>query len=178
MQTIFDFCLPTRSTTVPQTDDWLHEVNYDGYRLRLERDADRVRLITEAGTTGPTAIRGSSRRRAKSARSGLCWTARPWSSALTVSPISTPCIGASMMMRFNSARSIFSPMAVTICVAWPCRCAATAGAQAGGHLRQPVRVRRDRTRAVSGSVPDGAGRHRGQAAGSALSRRMIEALDQ
>ena len=23
--------------------DWLHEVKYDGYRLRLERDGDRVR---------------------------------------------------------------------------------------------------------------------------------------
>jgi ATP dependent DNA ligase domain len=29
--------------------DWLHEVKYDGYRLRLERDGDRVRLITRGG---------------------------------------------------------------------------------------------------------------------------------
>jgi ATP dependent DNA ligase domain len=27
----------------------LHEVKYDGYRLRLERDGDRVRLITRGG---------------------------------------------------------------------------------------------------------------------------------
>jgi bifunctional non-homologous end joining protein LigD len=33
----------------PHTDDWLHEVKYDGYRLRLERDGDRVRLITRGG---------------------------------------------------------------------------------------------------------------------------------
>jgi hypothetical protein len=39
----FDFCLPTKATTVPHTPDWLHEVKYDGYRLRLERDGDRVR---------------------------------------------------------------------------------------------------------------------------------------
>ncbi len=42
----FDFCIPTKATTVPNTPDWLHEVKYDGYRLRLERDGDRVRLIT------------------------------------------------------------------------------------------------------------------------------------
>ena len=45
----FDFCLPTKSTTVPTGPDWLHEVKYDGYRLRLERDSDRVRLITRGG---------------------------------------------------------------------------------------------------------------------------------
>ncbi len=45
----FEFCLPTRSTTVPSGPDWLHEVKYDGYRLRLERDGDRVRLITRSG---------------------------------------------------------------------------------------------------------------------------------
>ena len=39
----FSFYLPTRATTVPATPDWLHEVKYDGYRLRLERDGDRAR---------------------------------------------------------------------------------------------------------------------------------------
>ena len=42
----FDFCLPTRSNIVPDGPDWIHEVKYDGYRLRVERDGDRVRLIT------------------------------------------------------------------------------------------------------------------------------------
>jgi ATP-dependent DNA ligase len=46
-----DFCLPTKATSVPDTPDWLHEVKYDGYRLRLERDGDRVRLITRHGCT-------------------------------------------------------------------------------------------------------------------------------
>ena len=45
----FEFCVPTKSTTVPTGPDWLHEVKYDGYRLRLERDGDRVRLITRGG---------------------------------------------------------------------------------------------------------------------------------
>ena len=46
----FDFCLPTRSTIVPVGPEWLHEVKYDGYRLRLERDGDRGRLIARAAT--------------------------------------------------------------------------------------------------------------------------------
>jgi bifunctional non-homologous end joining protein LigD len=45
----FDFCIPTRATKVPTGEDWLHEVKYDGYRLRVERDGDRVRLITRNG---------------------------------------------------------------------------------------------------------------------------------
>jgi ATP-dependent DNA ligase len=49
MQPIFNFCLPTKPDAVPTGPDWLHEVKYDGYRLRLERDGDRVRLITPGG---------------------------------------------------------------------------------------------------------------------------------
>ena len=45
----FEFCIPTAGKAVPYTPDWLHEVKYDGYRLRLERDGDRVRLITKGG---------------------------------------------------------------------------------------------------------------------------------
>jgi bifunctional non-homologous end joining protein LigD len=46
---MFEFCLPTKATIVPDGPDWLHEVKYDGYRLRVERDGDRVRLITRGG---------------------------------------------------------------------------------------------------------------------------------
>jgi ATP-dependent DNA ligase len=42
----FEFCTPTKATSVPSGPHWLHEVKYDGYWLRLERDGDRVRLIT------------------------------------------------------------------------------------------------------------------------------------
>jgi ATP-dependent DNA ligase len=45
----FEFCIPTKSTSAPVGPDWLHEVKYDGYRLRLERDGDRVRMITRGG---------------------------------------------------------------------------------------------------------------------------------
>jgi ATP-dependent DNA ligase len=49
MQLIFDFCLPVKSTSVPDGPDWLHEIKFDGYRLRVERNGDRVRLITKGG---------------------------------------------------------------------------------------------------------------------------------
>jgi hypothetical protein len=42
----FEFCLPTNDAKVPACPEWLHEIKYDGYRLRLERNGDRVRLIT------------------------------------------------------------------------------------------------------------------------------------
>ncbi|SDF31423.1 ATP dependent DNA ligase domain-containing protein [Bradyrhizobium brasilense] len=45
----FEFCLPTVGKVVPAGLEWLHEIKYDGYRLRLERDGDRVRLITKGG---------------------------------------------------------------------------------------------------------------------------------
>src|SRR5277367_3804973 len=49
MSRAFDFCIPTRGTKVPETPDWIHEIKYDGYRLRVERDGARVRLITRNG---------------------------------------------------------------------------------------------------------------------------------
>jgi bifunctional non-homologous end joining protein LigD len=45
----FEFCIPTVGKVVPATDEWFHEIKYDGYRLRVERDGDRVRLITRGG---------------------------------------------------------------------------------------------------------------------------------
>jgi ATP-dependent DNA ligase len=45
----FEFCLPTLGKSVPAGPEWFHEIKYDGYRLRIERDGDRVRLITRGG---------------------------------------------------------------------------------------------------------------------------------
>ena len=45
----FEFCLPTIGKVVPDGPDWFHEIKFDGYRLRVERDGDRVRLITRGG---------------------------------------------------------------------------------------------------------------------------------
>src|SRR5215831_5791436 len=49
MPSTFEFCLPTSAASVPDHPVWLHEVKYDGYRLRLEREGNRVRLITRGG---------------------------------------------------------------------------------------------------------------------------------
>jgi ATP-dependent DNA ligase len=35
---------------VPDRPDWLHEVKYDGYRMMVIRDGDRVRLISRGYT--------------------------------------------------------------------------------------------------------------------------------
>ena len=45
----FDFCIPSRGTKVPSSPDWLHEIKYDGYRLRVERNGERVRLFSRNG---------------------------------------------------------------------------------------------------------------------------------
>ena len=53
----FEFCIPTTGKAVPSGQKWFHEIKFDGYRLRVERDGKRVRLIM----TRPNAFRGSLR---------------------------------------------------------------------------------------------------------------------
>jgi bifunctional non-homologous end joining protein LigD len=45
----FEFCLPTAAKAVPAGPDWIHEIKYDGYRLRVERQGKTVRLFTRNG---------------------------------------------------------------------------------------------------------------------------------
>jgi ATP-dependent DNA ligase len=45
----FEFCIPTRRTKVAGRPGWLHEIKYDGYRIRVERERDRVRLFSRNG---------------------------------------------------------------------------------------------------------------------------------
>jgi bifunctional non-homologous end joining protein LigD len=45
----FEFCIPTSGSIVPAGPGWFHEIKFDGFRLRVERDGDRVRLITRGG---------------------------------------------------------------------------------------------------------------------------------
>ncbi|WLB43002.1 RNA ligase family protein [Bradyrhizobium ottawaense] len=49
MRSAFEFCLPTAAKVVPDGPDWIHEVKYDGYRLRVERNGKTVRLWTRNG---------------------------------------------------------------------------------------------------------------------------------
>ncbi|WP_285807178.1 hypothetical protein [Bradyrhizobium sp. 62B] len=41
--------MPTAATAVPDGTDWIREIKYDGYRLRVERSGKSVRLITRNG---------------------------------------------------------------------------------------------------------------------------------
>jgi bifunctional non-homologous end joining protein LigD len=43
------FSLPTKADKVPTGADWIHEIKYDGYRMMLIREQDRVRLISRGG---------------------------------------------------------------------------------------------------------------------------------
>jgi bifunctional non-homologous end joining protein LigD len=45
----FEFCVPTLGTKAPARPDWIHEIKYDGYRMMVVRENDRVRLITRNG---------------------------------------------------------------------------------------------------------------------------------
>jgi bifunctional non-homologous end joining protein LigD len=42
-------CIPTRGTQVPAGPDWFHEIKHDGYRLIVQREGKRVRLLTRRG---------------------------------------------------------------------------------------------------------------------------------
>src|SRR3954454_19257471 len=42
-------CIPTRGTEVPSGPDWLHEIKHDGYRLIVQREGKRVRMLTRNG---------------------------------------------------------------------------------------------------------------------------------
>jgi bifunctional non-homologous end joining protein LigD len=40
----------------PDRPHWVYEIKHDGYRLRVRRDGDVVRLFIRRGTTGPAGI--------------------------------------------------------------------------------------------------------------------------
>jgi hypothetical protein len=42
-------CIPTRAPKPPAGPDWVHEIKHDGYRLRVRREGDAVRLFTRRG---------------------------------------------------------------------------------------------------------------------------------
>jgi ATP-dependent DNA ligase len=46
---LYAFSLPTKADKVPAGPHWLHEVKYDGYRMMVIREQDRVRLISSGG---------------------------------------------------------------------------------------------------------------------------------
>jgi ATP-dependent DNA ligase len=49
MRKHIEFCVPKSVKVVPSGPDWFHEIKYDGYRARLERDGRDVRLLSKSG---------------------------------------------------------------------------------------------------------------------------------
>jgi ATP-dependent DNA ligase len=49
MRSTYSPCLPTSGKADPATPAWLHEIKYDGYRLIVVREGNRVRLLTRNG---------------------------------------------------------------------------------------------------------------------------------
>ncbi|WLB24069.1 ATP-dependent DNA ligase [Bradyrhizobium japonicum] len=49
MRIAFEFCLPTAAKVVPVGADWIQEIKYDGYRLRVDRNGKSVRLFSRNG---------------------------------------------------------------------------------------------------------------------------------
>ncbi|ODM77880.1 RNA ligase family protein [Bradyrhizobium elkanii] len=45
----FEFARPVTAKAVPAGPQWIHEIKFDGFRMRVARDADRVRLFTMNG---------------------------------------------------------------------------------------------------------------------------------
>ena len=101
----FEPCIPTRGTTVPTGEDWLHEIKHDGYRLIVQRDGQRVRLFTRNGHDWtdryPLIVEAALRNRAPR----LYSTVKPYCSELTADPTSTDCTAASTMTRCSSTLS-------------------------------------------------------------------------
>jgi ATP-dependent DNA ligase len=46
MPMAYELCLATAGRQVPSGPDWIHEVKHDGYRVRVIRENDRVRLLS------------------------------------------------------------------------------------------------------------------------------------
>src|SRR5262245_31087059 len=42
-------CLPTKASTPPTGEAWLHEIKHDGFRVIARKDGDRVRLYSRPG---------------------------------------------------------------------------------------------------------------------------------
>ena len=49
MAKAFEFAIPTPGRAVPDGPQWIHEIKFDGFRLRVVREADRVKLFTRNG---------------------------------------------------------------------------------------------------------------------------------
>lgn len=45
----FEYCRPILAKAVPTEADWIHEVKYDGYRGRVVRSGNEVKVLSKSG---------------------------------------------------------------------------------------------------------------------------------
>ena len=98
-------CIPTAKKVVPSGPDWFHEVKYDGYRLRVERDGDRVRLFSKGGHDWTSRYPWIVETARKIRKTQFVIDGEAVALAWTASPISTPCIPASTTTRSSCTPS-------------------------------------------------------------------------
>ncbi|UGY23221.1 hypothetical protein HU675_0035480 [Bradyrhizobium septentrionale] len=63
MAKVFEFARPVPGKVLPAGPQWIHEIKFDGFRMRA-REGDRVRLFTTNGADWTDRYPGSSRPRA------------------------------------------------------------------------------------------------------------------
>ncbi|WP_456770791.1 ATP-dependent DNA ligase [Bradyrhizobium sp. USDA 4448] len=114
----FEFCLPSAAKAAPDGPDWIHEIKYDGYRLRVERNGRDVRLITKGGHNWTSRFPWIAEAALKNRERQFIIDARPWCSAWMACPISTPCTHAGTMPRCSSTPSTSSRSAARICASY------------------------------------------------------------
>jgi ATP dependent DNA ligase-like protein len=176
----YEFCLATAGKQVPSGPDWIHEVKHDGYRMLVIRENERVRLFS---------------------RNGYDWTGRyPWIVEAAgmirqnrfVLAGEAVILGVDGIADFNALHSRQHDHEVQLCAfdilveggddlrKLPLHLRnkppAAFSASSRGYIRQPLRARRDRPRAIPGGLPDGLGRLGLEASGPPVSGWSIEAL--
>ena len=180
-------CLATLADKAPQSDNWIHEIKFDGYRLQARLDNGKVKLLTRRGldwtkkfpaiaeaiATLPATSRAD-RRRTGGGRRRRRLELFPVAAGSQGRP---PRPHGALRLRPAASRRQRSKAAAVA------RAQASAGAAVGeGAQRLPAALERVADRAgpdaAQARLPDGAGRHRLQARRRRLSFRPRPRLDQ
>jgi ATP-dependent DNA ligase len=86
-------CLPTASDKPRTGPEWVHEIKFDGYRLLVRREGDRVRLFTRRGHDWtkkyPRIVDAARKLKARSFLSGAAPMGFPTSTSSTPKPTTT-----------------------------------------------------------------------------------------
>ena len=118
----FDFCIPTPGKTVPCAPEWFHEIKYDGYRLRVERDGDSVRLVTRGGYDWTKRFPWIAEAALKNRRRQFVIDGEAVVLGVMASPISTRCTRASRITTSSSVPSMSWRSTATTCATCRSRC--------------------------------------------------------